>query len=641
MADFRKWFPVLAVATLMFGAAASANAQPAFSCNSNAGVPPIVRAEGLTELVGDLILNCTGGNPTALGATVPQVNFQIFLNTNVTSRLLNDPWSEALLMIDEPSGADTNGGNLRYCTTNGGCIMRGVGGQAGGVNYLTGDSQNTLPANVFQGRQAGANQLVWLGVPIDPPGTTTTRIIRITNVRANANQLGVSSTLIPTQIVMFVSATSTTSIPINNPQQTVAFIQPGLTFGLRTVLNQTNYLQCVSNNRTAATDSGQTMASMRHILRFSEGFASSFKRRNIAYTNADVSPVPLPQNTPNNNFFTESGFYNPFVVSGNNNTSGLTSNIASAGLASQGTRLMARFTNVPAGIVLYASVYGISSCGDCNTNSTANITGAATSATSLVSLVSTDAQGGGAYSAVSATNSSTQSGFTIPTAPITLSNGAGMAVWEVMTSNPFTVQTIEVGISAAYVANTSNNLPGIGSASVAGSFAPLSTVTTASTSNNQPRFADTSSARTLLNINACSTNILFPFLTNQVGFDSGIAIANTSTDPFGTAPQSGACKLNYYGETTGGGAAPAAQTSAVIPSGKTMTATLSSGGTFGVAATPGFQGYVIAQCAFQYGHGFAYISDVGANRIAEAYLALIMDSALETRTGVFSETLGH
>jgi len=47
-------------------------------------------------------------------------------------------------------------------------------------------------------------------------------VIRITNIRANANQLGVSSTLIPTQIVMFISVTGTTSVPINNPQQTVA-----------------------------------------------------------------------------------------------------------------------------------------------------------------------------------------------------------------------------------------------------------------------------------------------------------------------------------------------------------------------------------------------------------------------------------
>ena len=74
-----------------------------------------------------------------------------------------------------------------------------------------------------------------------------------------------------------------------------------------------------------------------------------------------------------------------------------------------------------------------------------------------------------------------------------------------------------------------------------------------------------------------------------------------------------------------------------------MTATLSSGGNYGVAATPGFQGYVIAQCNFQYGHGFAFISDVGANRVSEAYLALIMDGQVDTypRSGVFSEVLGH
>jgi len=634
MADFRKWFPVLAVASLMFGAAASANAQPAFSCSTNAGVPPIVRAEGLTELVGDLILNCTGGVPTAAGAAVPQVNFQIFLNTNVTSRLLSDPWSEALLMVDEPSGSAASAGNLRYCTTLGGCTMTGVG-TAGGVNYLAGDSRNTNPANVFQGRQAGANQIVWLGVPIDPPGTTATRIIRITNVRANANQLGVSSTLIPTQIVMFVSATSTTSIPINNPQQTVAFIQPGMTFSTRTLVSS-NYLQCVSNNSSAATSSSSNMTSTRHILRFTEGFASAFKKRvNGLEGNADTNVAPIDQNTPNNNFFTESGFYNANVVSAVNNTGGLTTNIASAGLASQGTRLMARFTNVPAGVVLYASVYGVTS------TSTPTLSAAATAATSPLRLVSTDASGAGSFSAVSATNSSTESSLSIPSAPISLSNGAGVAVWEVVVANPFQVQDFEVAVSVAYVANTSSNLPGLGTASVAGSFAPLSTVTTASTSNLQPRFADTSSARTLFNVNACSTNILFPFLTNQVGFDSGIAIANTSTYPFGTAPQAGPCKLNYYGETTGGGAAPAAQTSQVIPSGRTLTATLSSGGNYGVAATPGFQGYVIAQCNFQYGHGFAYISDVGANRIAEAYLALVMGAALGTRTGVSSETLGH
>lgn len=643
MADFRKWFPVLAVASLMFGAAASANAQPAFSCSTNAGVPPIVRAEGLTELVGDLILNCTGGVPTAANAPVPQVNFQIFLNTNVTSRLLTSSgnWSEALLMIDEPAGTSSTAGNLNYCpNTNGtGCTAAGVG-TPGGISYLNGTNPN-----VYQGRQSGANSLVWLGVPIDPPGTTATRIIRITNVRANANQLGVSSTLIPTQIVMFVSATSTTSIPINNPQQTVAFIQPGLTFGTRTIGGSAgvNYLQCVSNNSGAATSATSTMGNGgRHVLRFTEGFASSFKSRGFLgnrggqtptpNTNVDVSPAVQAQNTPNNNYFAETGFYNP-----NSPSVGAapTNNALAAGLASQGTRLRARFTNVPAGVVLYASVYSVTSSSD------PFVTGIGTVSTSDVRLVSTNEDGAGAFSAVASTNTSTTNGFAVPSAQISLSNGAGTAVWEVMNHNPFSTDTVEVLVSVAYVANTSSNLPALGTASVAGSFAPLSTVGTATTTDLQPRFAPTGSPVTLFNVNACSTNILFPFLTNQVGFDSGIAIANTSTDPFGTAPQAGPCRLNYYGETTGGGAAPAAQTSAVIPSGRTLTATLSSGGNFGIAATPGFQGYVIAQCNFQYGHGFAYISDVGANRIAEAYLALVMDAALGTRTGVSSETLGH
>jgi hypothetical protein len=622
------------------GAASTANAQQvaAFSCVGNAGVPPIVRAEGLTELVGDLVLNCNGGIPTAANAPVPQANVQIFLNTNVTSRLTADPWSEALLMIDEPSAAAQ-----RYCSVNGGCAITGVGGTAGsdgifdGVDYD--DAAGTVP-NVYQGRQSGANSIVWLGVPIDPPGTNATRIIRITNVRANANQLGVSSTLIPTQIVMYISVTGTTSVPINNPQQTVAFIQPGLSFSIRQAV--ANYLQCVSFNSGAATNTATALNNgLGTIVRFAEGFASSFKRRNVAaYTNADTSPVPVNQNVPGAIYNTETGFYNnaPVIVTGSSQNG-----LQIAGLADHGTRLMARFANVPAGVSLYASLYPVVSCSDCGPSSRPAITAVrnATSNTlTMGRLVSTDSNGAGAFSGVVATNNSSFDGGAA-TAPISLNNGAGTAVWEVMNADPLTTQTYEFGIGVSYVANTSNNLPGLGSATVAGSFAPLSTVTTASASAPVPRFADTSTARTIFTISACTTNLLFVFLTNQAGFDSGIAIANTSVDPFGTAPQSGPCKLNYYGETTGGGAAPAAQTSAVVPAGKTLTAVLSTGGTFGIAATPGFQGYMIAQCQFQYAHGFAFISDVGANRVSEAYLALILDSGLPSRTLFQSEILGH
>ena len=107
MADFRRSISVLALVALILGSAVTASAQTAaFQCVANAAVPTLVRSEGLTELVGDLVLNCTGGNPTPAGAPVPAVNIQIFLNTAVTSDLLSSPWSEALLMLDEPGPAN-------------------------------------------------------------------------------------------------------------------------------------------------------------------------------------------------------------------------------------------------------------------------------------------------------------------------------------------------------------------------------------------------------------------------------------------------------------------------------------------------------------------------------------------------------
>jgi hypothetical protein len=614
----------------------------ALACVSNAGVPPLVRAEGLSELVGDLVLNCKGGTPTAAGQPVPRANIQIFLNTNITSRLTNDPWSETLLMIDEPSAAAQ-----RYCSVNGGCAIDGVGNVFGndalpdGVDYdatALAPSLTALVPNVYQGRMAGANSIVWLGVPIDPPGDTATRIIRITNVRANANQLGVSSTLIPTQIVMYVSVSGSTSVPINNPQQTVAFVQPGMTFSVRQAVK--NYMQCVSFNPEASTSTSATLRNgLGTVVRFAEGFATAFKRRTSAvFVDGNTSPNPAAQNTPGAIYNSETGFYNPTP----NVTEGVANGLSEAGLATHGTRLMTRFSNVPPGVALYASAYPVASsttnAGCLGSFSSACITGVQTSANGAARLINTDANGGGAFSAAMAPTTSVEGASM---APLTTSGGNATAVWEVLNTDPLRSETIEFGIGVAYTANTANNLPGLGSTTVAGSFAPLSTVAVASSSAATPRFANVTNPTVVFTINSCTTNLLFPFLTNQSGFDSGIAISNTSSDMLGTSLQTGACKLNYYGDSAGGGAAPAAQTSSNVPAGRQLLAVLSSGGNYGIAATPGFQGYMIAQCAFQYAHGFAFISDVGANRVSEAYLALVLDSGLSSRTLFSSEVLGH
>ena len=645
MADFRKWLLALVAVALIFSVSTPASAQvvPAMQCVANAGVPPIVRAEGLTELVGDLVLNCTGGTPTAVEGVVPQSNVQIFLNTNVTSKLLASPFSEALLMIDEPHSPSNPNVQLLACgaatapetvTGNGICNVTGTGN---GIGTYAGTPGRP---NVWQGRQNGANSVVWLGVPIDPPGTTTTRVVRITNIRANANQLGVSSTLVPTQIVEYIAVNGSQALPINNPQQTVAFIQPGL---VTAVKSPVNFLQCISQNpNIAGTNTKALQTAAQFYVQFDEGFASSWKVRNIfnsATTAAGYNGPPgfatnapttlLNQNVPGSIYNTETAFYNDgadpspnppgytgttLITTGDGSwgVSRLDSN-GGAGAASQGTRLMLTFANVPTSVQIFVptvvTLYNPAL-------STGNRTG-------TMVLTTSDSNGNGGYSPVSATDT------TDGVAPVTIVNGSGVAVYEVLYSDPFTVEETKVPVAVAYIANSGNNLPPSGvQSTLTGSFAPLSTVTTADSSAPIPRFVPSGSPKNSFIINKCQCNILFPFVTNQAGFDTGIALANTSLDPYGTTPQTGTVTLNYYGGTTGGGAAPAAQTTnAPLPAGQELIFTLSNGGNLGIAATPGFEGYIIAQSNFQFCHAFAFISDLGAQRVAEGYLGIVLDSS--------------
>jgi len=288
---------------------------PGMICSGSTSSTPTVRADGYAERVSDFIITCTGGTPTINGGMVPAVNLTVFVNTNITSQMLAaagapGDWSEALLLIGtdgaEPSGTATTAGNLRYCTSTG-CTMKGVGAP-GGANYLATDSQNTNPANVFQGRQSGANQIIFMGVPVDPPGNGHTRTLRITNIRANPNTLAYSLT-IPTSILMVVNSTG---FAIGNNMQTIAMSLGGLVTG------------CEGSAKSSGVS-------------FRENFASSFKTGGTAASNI-----------PGANQTTENGFYNKtFAVSGANNfiaaVDQMTSNINNAGLAFAGTRLMVTF----------------------------------------------------------------------------------------------------------------------------------------------------------------------------------------------------------------------------------------------------------------------------------------------------------
>src|SRR5262249_40638724 len=123
---------------------------------------------------------------------------------------------------------------------------------------------------------------------------------------------------------------------------------------------------------------------------------------------------------------------------------------------------------------------------------------------------------------------------------------------------------------------------------------------------------------TFFSVNKCTTNLLFTFLTNAtgVGFDSGIAISNTSQDPYGTAPQHGTITIYFYGTN-----APAPLTTPDVPAGTVWANSLST-------IAPGFQGYAIAVAQFQFGHGYAFITgkyNAGSvYDVAEGFMAIVI-----------------
>jgi len=650
MVDFRRMIPVLAVIAFLLGSAVIASAQPnvPFQCFANGGVSTPARSEGITELVGDLVLNCIGGVPTAPGVSIPQVNIQVFLNTSLTSRLLTTSssgpqYSEALLLLDEPvPGAqypcNTTVGALTVSPT----VCSGFGNGLGTANppstigyYGPGVVGSTsgactagVPAtcpgnnkNVFQAIQTTSNSVTFLGVPIDPPGTSGSRVVRITNIRGNANALGVAgANATPTPIVETLSPTPAQFLPVSNPSQTVAFIQRGLTFGVFTTATGTSAassttLQQCNNNRNTSTP-GALFAVPVAFVRYTENFATAFKKRffgdcdttgtgGVCLTNLS-SPLAnggLQNDLRVGTYNTESGFVNPAMVlpSGANGSNTATPP-GTAGLADWGTRLKAVFNNIPTGVSLYVDINGTPT----------------TAVPDRAVLTSAET---GAFSPVTTTSGAPNAG----SAQLTVTNGSATAVWEVLQSDPNTFASLSFGFYLGYTASPGTNSPALSTATVNGSYAPTSTVTIAANAN-VPRFADTSTATNVFTIVPCLTTLLFPYITTQAGFDTGIAISATATDPFGTTPQSGTCTLNWYG-TAFTGATPTPN----VNSGTTYSALVS---TTLNNVTGGFTGYMIAVCRFQYAHGFAFISDLGARNLAMGYLALVIPDPTGAPTGL-------
>jgi hypothetical protein len=636
--NFRRTILAMALLALCCGLASAqviigpVNNQPTggpITCTANVAVPNQLRSEGMTELIGDIVIQCTGGFALGQGSVIPTANITVSLATNVTSRLVNcstgvGNCSDATLLIDEPntSGGNPAGGagpqaNFVPCTNPngaglGGCTQvvsaGGVGSPAAGQSGSNCSSTGTgctAAANVFTGI-VNANQVIFNGIPVNPPVSGgIARVFRITNVRANVSSLGGGGLAGTTQLLASISISGSTSLPVSNPVQIAGFIQSGLSTSLRNSQNSGG-----GGNASLAQCGGGGPSALA-IARFSENFATSFKIR-----------TQSSQSVPGTIYNSESGLQIPQT------------GISNHGLADFGTRLKAVFNNVPAGVRLFVSTTNVINDFQLVVPTGTNF--------SVAQLVASET---GAFAAQPGNTNITIGNNIITSglAEIQVVNGTAQAVWEVISTNPSAIEgqttsnpsstvgqsnpgTFDFAIYQQFTANPGANSPPVGQATINMSFAPTpptafsaSAGAVASSSLPIPRFADTSSATNIFQIVLCNTVLLFPFVTNQSGFDTGLAISNTTTDPFNTRPQNGSCTLNFFGAS-----APPAVNTGNIPTGTTYV-TLAS------TAASGFQGYMIAVCQFQLAHGFAFVSDIGARNLAMGYLALILPDGTGSR----------
>jgi len=641
MADFRKWILALSVLALVFTGVASAQGGVSgegtnLVCVAGTAVPPQLRSEGFTELVGDITLVCNGGTAPAAGSSVALANVVVNMPGIITSRLLGTSGqSEALLLIDEPGAVGLTGvgpAETQYlCPTPfTGCqawvgTVTNAGGS--GLDIVTAAGGTSPAPNVYEGITSGS-QVTFFGVPILAPNTTgVSRVLRITNLRINANGInGGGNSFAAVQANISIS---NVQVSVTNPLVTVGYVQQSFAGSFR---NGTNSASITTDNEYQCQPATNKLVA---VLRYSELFGTAFKTRvnGPSYAASPGTTGAGIQNIPGAVYNSESGFVSTFNGSPLTYTSG--GNTWTAGLADYGTRLKAVFSNIPTGVSVYVSAVNLTG-GDGAGGGAPAVPGtgfADATSPELAELVSSEA---GIDNPIPVQGGLSGGLWLLPVS----STGTSQAQWEVVQTLPNTNENYDFGVYITFK-NTIQATQGI-SASL--SYAPTPTVPfsavaagQASNSLTIPRFAvgAASSGTPFLNINLCTTALLFPYITTAPGYDTGIAISNTTSDPFGTTNQAGLCTLYWYG------GAPGATTASTFPTPTTLgaggvgnTVPIMTGTTALTISSQSvgtnFSGYMIALCNFQFAHGYASITDVGVRNIMSAYLALVITNPSTT-----------
>lgn len=290
-----------------------------------------------------------------------------------------------------------------------------------------------------------------------------------------------------------------------------------------------------------------------------------------------------------------------------------------AALRAEPTRVMLDIQDVPDGVELR-----IPSFVACHQPDFDGSAGTSLDSLALALVAGHDAAGAGG----SAEASGTGTGMPVP-----LEDGVGRAVYEVVADDPGQVEDCHIPVQF----ETSDQRVGSARAMFAASFAPRSAVPRAAASAPSPRFAPALAlADAEVSLAACSTRLLFPFVTNQAGFDTGLVITHGSlqalTDT--VSEQAGSCDLHFYGVGGDGEDELLVQYTTAIDPGEQLVFTFSGGNPArNIIGMDQFQGYVIADCGYPGARGYVFMSDGfgGIADLAMGYLAPVIPFDAEGR----------
>ena len=421
---------------------AVAAAQKPLSCELVKTAPAAIRAEGLTELLSDVLIACTGGSPATAG-TVPQYQLLVISNTPLSPRVVPPPKPGAIPIVDGPLQPPSTLTDILavldepLATEQRPCVPA-----APAAHCAVDTRAASTGPNVFQGSMVQDNVVLFSKLPLNPPGEGKTRLIRVTNLRASARKIPElpEPDRITLSAQMFDSAGR--EVAIQNNSQLSAVAQPGIVASVRTIDDEAVGANTPALVVTPALiPQGRPGREQAFLVKFTEGFASAFKRRNLGTTSADPGYV-LTQADPGGPANTESGFYNAGFPS--------TNGLDQAGLADSGTRLKVVLTQIPENVHIWVSAR----------DSEIGTTGYS-AASPRALLTYAEKLGGGPF----AKNNPEFGTFSL----FFPENGSLTLVWEVMAANASAIESLSFEIRLL----APNGVPRLGTAYIHAGAAPV------------------------------------------------------------------------------------------------------------------------------------------------------------------------